>query len=178
MRRVAAYVADCVILFAGLLMLQAVLYPINPILTMQRGGAVSTPGRLHAWVFATATLPFLLYFAATIGSSRQSTLGMRWMGLRVEEVGGVRLSLARSLVRSIVLLLPFELNHTVMFHLTPASGAEPSAGLWMGIAAVWLALGTHVVVMFMTPRRQSVHDLVAGSVVVLGTRGSDGHSAP
>jgi len=168
LRRLAAYALDCVVLFGGLLLLQAALIPINPILAMQRDGRVFTGAQLHLWVFATATIPFLLYFAISIASSRQATPAMRWLRIRVEGVGdgGIPVSIGRALVRTAVLLLPFEINHTVMFQMSSTSAGGPGLAAWMGIAAVWVLLAIYVGTAVLTRRRQSVHDLMARTVVV------------
>ena len=164
-RRLAAYALDCLVLFGGLLLLQAALFSVNPILQMQRDGRVFTGAELHLWVFATATVPFLLYFAASIASRRQATPAMRWLRIRVERTDGSRVSFGRAIARSAVLLLPFELNHTVMFHFAPSAGSEPGAELWIGVASVWILLAIYLGAAFATHRRQSVHDLAAGTVV-------------
>lgn len=165
-RRLGAYILDCVLLFVGLLVLQAALYPVNPIVAMQRDGRLISVTQLHLWVFATATLPFLLYFTLTLASRSQATVAMRWMAIRVERLGGGRISTASALLRSAVLLFPFELNHTVMFQVAPRAGGEADAMIWAGVGLVWLLIAVYVIVMLLSPRRQSVHDLVARTIVV------------
>ena len=165
-RRFAAYAIDCIVLLLGLAVLQVVLYPVNPIAAMTRAGQPFTPTQLHVWVFATATLPFLLYFALMIASPRQATVGMRIFRVRVERSKGGRLSVARGMARTAVMLLPFELNHALMFHAAPPSREQPGGVLVFGIAAVWLVLGGYIAAMVISPRRQSLHDLAADTVVV------------
>jgi len=165
-RRLIGYAIDCVVLFVGLLALQALLSPINPILGMLRHGASVSGGQLHLWVVATATVPFLLYFASTVSSRGQATVGMRILRMRVETVDGSRLGFPRALLRSAVLLVPFEANHTLMFHFAPPTAAEPSAEFWIGLAAVWVLIALFLVSVLVSPKRQSVHDRVAGTVVI------------
>ena len=57
--RLMAYSVDCALLFGGLLVWQAALYKVNPVVAIMRRGHQPTGGQLHRWVFATATLPFL-----------------------------------------------------------------------------------------------------------------------
>jgi uncharacterized RDD family membrane protein YckC len=165
-RRLAAYGLDCLLLFAGLLVLQAVLYPINPIVSMRQRGASFSGTQLHLWVFATATMPFLLYFAAMISSSRQATLGMRWLKLRVGDVTGRRVSFARAILRTAVLLLPFELNHTMMFHAAPPPGETPGVLFWAGISTVWVLIAIYLTAAAGSRWGQSIHDRVAGTRVL------------
>jgi uncharacterized RDD family membrane protein YckC len=162
--RLIAYVLDCSLLFMGLVVLQAILFVINPLLPILRSGGQPTPTQIHLWVFATATLPFLLYFALTIGSSRQATVGMRLLKLKVADVSGERIGFGKSLLRSAVMLIPFELNHAVMFHLAPRN-APPQAAFFIGIAAIWVVIAIYIAAILLTRRRQSVHDLVASTVV-------------
>lgn len=163
-RRIAAYSLDCAFLLIALVILQLILVFVNPIVAIIRGGQQPTPTQVHLWVLATATVPFLLYFALTLHSSRQSTVGMRLFKLRVEDKNGGRIGLGQALLRSAVMLIPFELNHTFMFHLGPRGG-PPSVGFLISIVACWIVIAIYIASMLWTERHQSVHDLVAGTVV-------------
>jgi uncharacterized RDD family membrane protein YckC len=163
-RRLAAYFVDCALLLAGLLIVQALLYAVNPVVAAMRTGRQPTPALLHAWVFATATVPFLVYFAWRVRSPLRATLGMRLLGLEVASVDGRPIGWGKALLRSAVLLVPFELNHLLMFHLSPRGG-PPSLAFRVVLAAVWVTILAYLVTALATPRGQSVHDLVAGTVV-------------
>ena len=163
-RRLAAYVLDCGLLFLGLVLVQTILFFLNPIVSMLRRGLQPTPTQLHLWVFATATVPFLLYFAFILRSAARATVGMRMLKLKVADISGGRVGFGQSLLRSAVMLIPFELNHTVMFHLGPRN-APPAAAFFIGIAAVWAMIAVYIASILLTRRHQSVHDLVAGTVV-------------
>ena len=162
--RIGAYLIDCVILFVGLIVLQAALSVVNPLMPIIRSGQQPIATQLHLWVFATATIPFLLYFALMLRSARQATFGMRRLKLKVARVNGGRVSFGQALLRSAVLLIPFELNHAVMFHLSPRD-ASPSAAFWLGYAGVWVVIVVYIAAILLTRRRQSVHDLIAGTTV-------------
>jgi uncharacterized RDD family membrane protein YckC len=56
------------------------------------------------------------------------------------------------------------LNHAVMFYLAPRN-APPTPDFFIGIAAVWLVIAVYIASILLTRRHQSVHDLVAGTVV-------------
>jgi uncharacterized RDD family membrane protein YckC len=162
--RIGAYVIDCLILFVGLIVWQAALYVINPLLPIIRSGQQPTGSQFHLWVFATVTIPFLLYFALIIRSARRATLGMRLLKLRVATRSGGCVGLGQAMLRSAVMLIPFELNHAVMFYLAPGD-ASPSAGFWLGSVGVWAVIAIYIVSILVTRRHQSVHDLVADTVV-------------
>ena len=164
LRRLVAYSVDCGLLFFGLLVLQAILFGVNPMVALMRTGQQFTPTQLHLWVFATVSTPSLLYFALMLRSSRQATLGMRLLKLKVADAGGGQIGFGQSLLRSAVMLMPFELNHAVMFHLLP-SDAPPPPSYFIGLVVCWVLIAAYIATMLLTRRRQSVHDLFAGTVV-------------
>jgi len=165
-RRVAACSIDCALLFTGLIVLQIILFKINPLVAIMRRAEQPMPNQVHLWVLLTATMPFLIYFALSAGSSHQSTIGMRLLYLKVEDANGGRVKLGRAFVRSVVMLIPFELNHTVMFHLGPRGG-PPAPLFFVGIIFVWAVIAIHIGSILATRQRQSLHDLAARSVVRL-----------
>jgi len=152
-----------VLLVGGVaLCVHAALYAVglNPI----AGGAVATTGpNLHLWVFATVTVPVLLYFGFFF--RRGHTVGMRALGLRVQGADGASLSAARAFLRAAVLLVPFEVNHIVAFYPQPVWLDDPP-GFRMAYLAVYAVLALYLAVVLWSPRRQGPHDLVARSVVV------------
>lgn len=170
-RRIAAYGLDCALLFLGFVPWQAALYFVNPIIRILRSGHQPTASQLHAWVFATITVPTFLYFALMLRSSRQATVGMRLLKLKVADKNGGMIGLAQAALRTLVMLIPFELNHTFMFHLGPRGG-PPSLGFLISIVAVWAVISVYIASMLWTQRHQSVHDLVAGTVVYQLSRNS------
>jgi uncharacterized RDD family membrane protein YckC len=164
LRRLGAYILDCGLLLIGLAVLQAILFVVNPLIPILRSGRQPTPTQLHLWVFVTATIPFLFYFALTLRSSRQATVGMGMLRLKVTDVSGRGIGFGQALLRSAVMLIPLEVNHAVMFHLAPRNAPPPPA-FFVGIAAVWALIAVYIATMLLTRRHQSVHDLVAGTVV-------------
>ena len=164
--RLIAYVIDCALLLLALFGLQLLLYPVNPIVATMSRGEYFAGWQLHLWVSATTTVPFVLYFASMFASKRQATLGMHFLGLRVTDLDGRRISFGRALLRAAILLVPFELNHTVMFELSSGPGKDASPLVLVGIAVVWLLLALYLVTAAAPPRGQSIHDRIAGTVVV------------
>lgn len=165
LRRLAAYAADCSLLFAGLIVGQLALLPVNPAAAAIRAGGVPDPWTLHGWVFATVTLPFWIYFAAFFAAKRAATPGMRLFGARLVAYDGDRVSGGSAALRAAILLLPFELNHAVLFHLGPRGGA-PEPAFYQGLAMVWALVAVYLGSCVLDPLRRSVHDRVAGTVVL------------
>lgn len=78
------------------------------------------------YIFTVVSIPFWLYYSLLESSTRQVTFGMRLFGLQVADIEGKRISFGRALLRTIIKLLPFELNHLVLFLPTPIWG-EPES---------------------------------------------------
>jgi len=165
-RRIAAYGIDCALLLVGVIVLQIILFKMNPIIAILRRGEQPTPTQLHLWVLLTASTPFLIYFALSVWSSRQATIGMRLLHLKVAHANGGSVGLGRAFLRSVVMTIPFELNHTVMFHLGPRAG-PPSPFFSSGIILFWVVIAIYIGSILATRQRQSLHDLAAGTVVRL-----------
>jgi len=94
---------------------------------------------------------------------RGQSLGKRLLGIRVVGQDGKCIPLARSLIRSSVLFIPYMLNGVML----PASiTMQPLAALLLALAVFALGIGIIYLYIFNWKTRQSVHDLVAGSFVV------------
>lgn len=163
-RRLAAYAVDAALLFVvvGLLLggaLGLVLY-----LTVGFEWARSGP-LVWAYVFATVSVPFWLYYTLFEGGARQATPGMRLLGLRVSGLEGGRVGFGRALLRTVVKLVPFEVNHAVMFLPTPLLN-ETEPDFRYGFILVGALMTAYLACVVLTRRRQSVHDLAAGTLVV------------
>ena len=165
-RRVFSYCAEVFLLFAGLLVLQGLLIvlELNPLVqSVMRGSGISK-GVYHLWLLGTVDLPLILYYTGTLGSSAQATLMMRWLGLRLEPVGGGPVGPGRALLRTAVMLIPFEVNH---FFLVWANSPEGIPNrLTLQYAVVGILILAFVVTAAMSPSGQSIHDRVACTVVI------------
>jgi uncharacterized RDD family membrane protein YckC len=158
-RRVAAYLVVMLLLFAA-------LAPAGQLVLWLFGAAPPRTGpaiaRVILWNFS---LPAWLYFIVSDQSAFGATLGKRLFKIQVRTVGGERLSLGRSLARTAVKLLPWELVHVSAFALSTdlsqfrlvqiigVGAANVLALLYLGVAAA-------------TRGRRSVHDYAAGTLVL------------
>ncbi len=106
---------------AGMMMFPMVL-PMSGLVGIGLGGV---------WLFAD-----WLYFAAFESSSRGATIGKKWMGVRVTDADGNRLSFGRASLRYFSKIL----------------------------SALPMMLG--FVMAFFTEKKQALHDLIAGTIVV------------
>lgn len=174
-RRLVAYVLDAVMLYLSIgvvfaggigLALQALLGP----------PWMQLPGALWAFVFVFVSLPLWAYFTWCEGGPRQATLGMRALGLQVRTTDGSPVGRPRALLRTVVKLLPFEINHLVMLLPVPLFLVPDSPRVWL-FAIVYALLALYLGLAFASPRRQSLHDRVAGTVVVRVPRTADDRNA-
>ena len=160
--RIAAYSLDIVLLFAGIMVSQGLLRPVNPLL----GRTPSATGwQLHLWVYASVSLPILLYFALCTGSKWQATVGMRLLGIKVTSLSGAPIGIGHAVWRSLVMLIPFEVNHVVMFYPTPI-WSDPKPGFRYGFIATSVLMIVYLASVLLTEHHQSIHDLAASTVVV------------
>jgi uncharacterized RDD family membrane protein YckC len=161
LRRGAAYALDV----AGL----AVLVPLTQGLWRWATARwLPTPSgglEIEAWVLLSVSLPVWLYFVLLESSARQATPGKRLLGLRVERLGGGRPSRGQALARTALKLLPWELTHVTLLLPTPI-WTDPRAGFRLGFVIVYGLLAAYVASAALTPRRQALPDLVAGTVVI------------
>ena len=123
-RRVLSYSAEVFLLFAGVLILQGILFALrlNPLVRGMQSGAGLSKGVYHLWLLGTVTLPLVVYYAGTLASSAQATLVMRRLGLRLESVDGGRIGYGQAILRSLVMLIPFEVNHTFLVWASTPQG--------------------------------------------------------
>ena len=112
------------------------LLPVVFVLALPLNAAGVPPGQVEALVNLVAFVGFWLYCAAFESSERQATLGKLALGLKVTGLDGGRISFARATGRYF---------------------AEILSGLTLGIGYVMVAFSR---------RRQALHDMVAGTVVV------------
>lgn len=147
--RIVAYALDLILVVSASALLAMVLEQI---------GIVGEVPRAAIDEFALSGLSIAIdfaYFVAFWMSTRQATIGMRMVGLRVvREADGGRLGLGPALVRW--LLLSGALG---------IAGAVPiDTAFFSGVALVWflVLLGT----VYRDPRHLGIHDRAAGSLIL------------
>jgi uncharacterized RDD family membrane protein YckC len=127
--------------------------------------------RMGGWERFIGFAIALVYFVplnSRLGGGR--TIGKRALGIRVVSKIGEPLSIARSLVRSFVLLLPFFVNGAPI----PLALLQSGGGIVFSEIVFGLGLAIFYLIAFNARTRQSLHDLVAGSYVVrVGSEASD-----
>jgi uncharacterized RDD family membrane protein YckC len=114
---------------------------------------------------AGASLPIWLYFALTEASRHQATFAKRLLGLRVVDVYGGRIGWRRASLRAAVKLAPWIVALVALSFPEPVFDTR-SVGLPKLLFAAYAAFGLYLAAAVMTLKKQSVHDLAAGTWVV------------
>jgi uncharacterized RDD family membrane protein YckC len=110
---------------------------------------------------AALTAVGVVYFSVLDASVRRGTWGKRVVGLEVTDLEGQRLTWGRAVVRALARWVPGLFG--LLIEGTLADGDTPSAA---AIAVATVCAIPLLLMPLVTPRRQALHDLLAGSVVI------------
>lgn len=115
--------------------------------------------------FCMMTLPVSLYFILSECSKWQGTLGKRKMGVCVVDGSGQRIGIGRSVVRTAVKFLPWELAHFSIWQIMLPSSISDIT-VYILLSAVNIAILVYLIIPFTNKKRKNVYDWVAGTEVV------------
>ncbi|MGP4068667.1 RDD family protein [Halobacillus sp. B29] len=115
--------------------------------------------------FLLITLPVSLYFVIAEQSIWQGTVGKRMMGVRVVDQAGKRIGIGRSILRTTIKFLPWEAAHFVVWNLMLPSGFSEMT-LYVILSAVYITVFLYLILPLTNPKRRSVYDWGAGTVVI------------
>lgn len=165
-RRVISYCIEVFVLFTAVLVLQGVILVLglNPLFNALNRGGTFPKALYHLWLSGTVDLPLLLYYSATLASPAQATLVMRRFGLQISQPAGRKVGFAQAFLRSLVMLIPFEINHIFLVWFSTAEGIPTQ--LLAQYVVVFGLIGLYVLSAVRSPQKQSIHDRVAGTVVL------------
>lgn len=158
LRRVLSFALDCGVLgvYAGALFLLVSPF-VRPLF-------VQSPYAAELTGFLMLTLPFGLYLAISEASSWSASFGKKIMGLRVvSDSDKKRVSFWRSLLRTSLKLLPWELAHFAIWHAFIFESDFENVAL----SALVLCYGLAAVYLFGLLRKphRTLYDFVSGTVV-------------
>jgi RDD family. len=89
----------------------------------------------------------------------------RKLALRVTDTNGGRISLWRSLARTALKFVPWELSHTLIWNI--AFSPQSSSNLVnYGFVLVYVLIGLNLTGLILTKRHQTIHDLLAKTYIV------------
>lgn len=169
-RRIGAFLLDYLIIAAYLVLLVilSVGLGFGPLRSVFRT-MFADPNRSEFSAFLLLVLPVVLYFALLECSSWQATWGKRKMGLCVIDTHGAQLSFPRSLVRSLLKFVPWELTHACLWRIPgwPLAPTTPSPIITAGLVLVWILVAAYLVSMLVSKKHQALYDWIAGTYVIV-----------
>jgi len=116
--------------------------------------------------FLMVTLPVSLYFIASDSALFGQSFGKRKMGIQVVDRKGEPLSIWRSVFRTFLKFLPWELSHYLVYRLVYL-GEEPVPLSYSIIGGLIYALMlAYVLTALFTKKKRSLYDLAAATAVV------------
>jgi uncharacterized RDD family membrane protein YckC len=163
--RLLAYWIDITLLYAVLLGVQF------GFIALTNGAVNNWIAALHngvlnwGWIFITISFPIWLYFILNESSSRQATLGKLLLGLKVTDLDGNRLQVTTAAWRTACKLAFLEIGHLSFLFPTPLF-EEPAPPFRVGFVILIALIVFYFVLTLITPRRQSLHDLIVKTLVV------------
>ena len=115
--------------------------------------------------FLLITLPITLYFAFSESSHRRATWGKAKVRVQVTDYHGERIGFWRSLARTALKFVPWELSHTLIWQITFFPMNSPA---WVnyGFVLVYGLIGLNLAGILFTKQHQSIYDLLAKTYVI------------
>lgn len=119
--------------------------------------------------FITLVLPVILYFTLQESSSKKSTWGKRKAGIRVVNTDGETLTRWQAFIRSVVKMIPWQIGHTCLFHIPgwPFAVTTIPPAVIGGFILLYALVGIYIASVFVSKKRRTPYDWVAGSYVVI-----------
>ncbi len=162
-RRAGAFALDYIPIFIYLLTITLLSLLFNALFGMQQL-LFADRARAQLTAFLFVTLPVALYFALSESSSRQATWGKRRVGLKVIDFQGGRISFWRSLARTALKLIPWELSHTLVWEIY-FSPQVNAAWIDYGFILVYVLIGLNIASLTLSKKHQTIYDFLAGTYV-------------
>lgn len=165
--RLIAFGWDYLLIASYLVLLVGLSYGARPWLASWFGGG---PLRAELAGFLFLTLPVYLYFAISEGTGERATWGKRKMKIEVA-VGrnGEPIGWGRSLLRSGLKFVPWELAHFTVWHMVRPSGYADAATYGL-LGVVYGLVLLFLLVPLLNRDRRTLYDFAAGTVVQRSSR--------
>jgi len=164
--RLLAFLWDYLIISGYLLLLVGISFIARPLLIPL---FTKDPITAELTGFLFITLPVYLYFAICEGSPARASWGKRKMGIAVANMQGGPISIGRSLFRSAIKFIPWELAHFTIWHVVIPSG-YPDEMIYTLFAVVYGLAFIFLISPLWNARRQTLYDSIARTVVLYKNR--------
>ena len=162
-RRLGAFALDYVIILLYLAAITLLLLLVNSFFGMNEW-LFAERVRAQVSAFLLVTLPVTLYFAFSESSARQASWGKRRIGLKVIDTNGNRIGVWRSLARTLLKFIPWELSHTLIWEINFQTNINPTL-INIGFVTVYGLTGLNLASFLFSKTRQTLYDFIAGTRV-------------
>jgi uncharacterized RDD family membrane protein YckC len=161
--RIYAFLLDyLVIVLYGVLVVGTISFVfrsyVNPLFS-------SSPATAELAGFCMITLPVSLYFILCECTKWQGTLGKRKMGIRVVDGAGHRIGVGRSVFRTAIKFLPWELAHFGIWRTVLPTDLSDIAVYVILYGANFILL-LYLIIPLANKKRKNVYDWIAGTAVI------------
>lgn len=163
LQRVAAFVLDYGIILIYLAVITFFSFLMNSLFSVNEWLFTD---RIRAQIigFLLITLPVTVYFVFSESSARQASWGKQRLGLKVADHNGNRISFWRSVARTGLKFVPWELAHTLIWQISFTPN-QFSQLIIAGFGTVYFLIGANIASLIFRKDRQTLYDLLAGTYV-------------
>lgn len=166
-RRMAAYLIDALIVYLVFVVITQT-FIFGPIRQMFSGSDqwFVSGWRTEVYTLLTISIPAWLYFGLCEISAWRATVGKRLLKLQtLDKKSQQGMVAVQAIIRTLIKMVPWEMAHLAN-NLPIPIWYDPDPGFRFGFMLVPLLLVIYIVLVLVTKSKQSVHDLVANTVVV------------
>ena len=116
--------------------------------------------------FLMVTLPVSIYFILSDSVFGGQSFGKKKMGIRVVDANGKALSIPRSIFRTVLKFLPWELSHFLVYRLVfIGDEAVPLSYSLIGVV-IYALMFVYILTAIFTKKKQSLYDIIAKTHVI------------
>jgi uncharacterized RDD family membrane protein YckC len=121
--------------------------------------------RAQVTAFLVVTLPVTLYFVISESSPGQATWGKGRLSLQVADRAGTRIGFWRSLGRTFLKFIPWEISHTLIWQIYFSPQTE-SVWIAYGFVLVYLLIGLNIASLVISKAKQTLYDFLTNTYVI------------
>ena len=163
-RRLVAAFIDCWVII-GYALFVFLSVSLVPQIKGWLSGWLSRPATAHVTGFLLVTFPAAAYLVAADASSSGATFGKRLMGIRVISTAGGHLSIFRSVLRTGIRFIPWELAHSAVWRIHLGAEFSPHSIPFLLLIACYALVLANVSSQFFDHRHRAIYDFIARSQV-------------
>ena len=163
--RTLSYFIDCIIAFAVVMLIiqWAILSHLRGFFGITDLWLQSSEN-MQLYVLTSISIPVWIYFAYFDSKKSKGTFGKRIFNLEVKDTKNQKLSFGRSLCRTIIKLLPWEIAHMGVIFPTPIYYEnDPSVRVLSYVGLLLFAV--YVISIWTDSRKRAIYDKLMGTIV-------------